>query len=509
MQRTSVIILLLCALVLAPSLAIRLWPVTSESFSADAISSQLAAGRGFVANAMDRENVLIERRAHPPLLSYIILLNNRIFGDDPFRARIFSAAAGALCCLVVSLSLMRMLAGLAAGPAAAIFGGLMLALLPVHIYVSRTANWDAVYSLFAMCALMFLSLRLARPSRASLVFAGVFAGFALLTSEAGLLLAPVFLFVLFRDLRRSPPRSVMGNWGIAALSFCILLVLLWPAAIVKLDLTWAVVLRIRDNANSVRNHPWHGFYTELFRQSPAFVVAAALGLASLAISLPAARGARDELRERLAAVYTMLIPFALYAAVVFALSFTQRLVYVHHIADMLPPLSVILAGAAVVGASLVRPRARGAIVLACALLLILSAPPVIKGDPEVVGPQEHPGFLGVRDFLKEHPDARTYYHYSFHMSYYLPGARIEGDRERHWTAERIERVKGASYDFIVADYSMFSDAYPDIGAVSAALEPEYVLVHTVHHLRTKAPVAWMFGRSRDSLIEAAVGFVVE
>jgi hypothetical protein len=118
-----------------------------------------------------------------------------------------------------------------------------------------------------------------------------------------------------------------------------------------------------------------------------------------------------------------------------------------------------------------------------------------------VGPQEYPGFLGVRDFLKEHPNARTYYHYAFHMTYYLPGARIEGDPRRYWTADQIELVKRTPYDFVVVDHSMFSAAYPDIKTLSDALGPEYEFVHTIYHRRTKEPVGWIFGRPRRPLVE--------
>ena len=88
--RASALALILSALVLAPAFIIRVHPVTSESFAYDAIVSQAAAHRGFIANALDRSGMLYERRGHPPLLSYVILLNNRLFGSDEFGTRIFS-----------------------------------------------------------------------------------------------------------------------------------------------------------------------------------------------------------------------------------------------------------------------------------------------------------------------------------------------------------------------------------------------------------------------------------
>ena len=95
-------------LVFVPSLLIRVYPLESESFQHDAIVSQLAAKEGVSANAWDRAPAYQQRRYHPPLLSYIIIINNGIFGGDDFNARVFSIIAGALACFVVGLSIFRL-----------------------------------------------------------------------------------------------------------------------------------------------------------------------------------------------------------------------------------------------------------------------------------------------------------------------------------------------------------------------------------------------------------------
>jgi 4-amino-4-deoxy-L-arabinose transferase-like glycosyltransferase len=493
-RRRSALAFILCALVLAPAFVIRVHPVTSESFAYDAAVSQAAARRGFIANALDRSGTLYARRGHPPLLSYVILLNNRLFGSDEFGARVFSMIAGSLCCLAVSLSVLLILKGFGGRLAAALFGGLMLALLPVHLYASRTANWDAVYSLFVTCALLFLALHLSNPRLRHLLPAGAFASLAILTCELGLILAPAFVFALCMDLRKRPRKSVAKDWGLCALVSFALLFLLWPAAVLKLSLFKSILFRFRDNAESAQNLPWTSLYGRLAGQSPAFALASAFGAGVVALSLVAARKASGEARSALRRVHTMMLPFAIYIATVFIVNLEQRLVYVHHIADMTPPLAVLFSCAAVAGARLARRPGRTAVVAACLLLLAFSIPSAANKDPEIVGPQEHPGFLGIRDYLQERPGARTYYYYVFLMKQYLPDADIEGDRPRCWTAERIARTKRTPYDFVVSDWSMFDRAYPDIGSLSKALEPEYRLAHTIPHRRTGRPVAWIFSR---------------
>jgi predicted membrane-bound dolichyl-phosphate-mannose-protein mannosyltransferase len=492
-RKTILLAAALCALVLAPALVIRVHPTVSESFAHDAIVSQAVAQRGFVANALDRGDTLYERRGHPPLLSYVILLNNRVFGSDEFGARVFSIIAGALCCLAVSLSVLLILERFGGRLAAALFGGLMLALLPVHLYVSRTANWDAVYSLFVTCALLFLALHLSKPGLGRLVAAGTSATLALLTCELGVILVPSFVVALVIDLRRRR-RTAAREMGIAVIVSLALLVFLWPALILEASLARSILFRIRDNAANAPNLPWTSLYRELFEQSHAFALASAAGLAVFVLNLAAARKADAGTRAALRRVNVMMLPFAVYVAAAFIVNTRQRLVYVHHIADMMPPLAVLFSCSAAALARLAPRPGRIAVAAACALLLALSIPPATSGDADVAGPQEHPGFLGVRDYLAERPGARTYYFYGSLMQWYSPGANIEGDPPRWWTPEKIARVKGAPFDLVVSDFSMFDDAYPDIGTLAKALEPEYRLARVVAHRRTGRPCAWIFSR---------------
>jgi hypothetical protein len=160
---------------------------------------------------------------------------------------------------------------------------------------------------------------------------------------------------------------------------------------------------------------------------------------------------------------------------------------------MMPPVAVV----AGVTLSVALSRHHRARLLAplCAGVLALSASAGLQSDPEVVGPQEHPGMLGVRDFLRGHPGASFYYHYKRVIDFYLPEGRCEGERAGRWTPETIESVKRGHYDFVVTDLSLFDPPCPGIACLSTALAPDYALVHAVRHRRTGEPVAWVFAAS--------------
>lgn len=488
-------VLLLAAAVLLPALLIRIHPVVSESFGFDTTVSQMAAAKGFSANAMDRGDILMERRGHPPLLSYIIIVNNALFGSGVFGARIFSIIAGSLCCLAVSMAIVSALEGVRLRIAAAAFGGLMLCLLPVHLYVSRTANWDAVYSLFATCSLLLLSLYLLRNSRGLLLGAGILAALAFLTCEIALLLVPSFVFVLYRDLRRKPARAVFADWLLLLAVSAAVCFVLWPASILKLDAARMIRFRMQDSLTARRALPWYMFYSELLRQSPAFALASLFGLSAFLLKGRMRRLLRGEERERASAAYGVLAPFAVYVVAGIVVSTQNKLVHLHHISDIFPPLAVLFSCSIGFFAAAVK-RAGKILLLACCLAALgFSIASVTNPDPEVVGPQEHPGFLGIRDYFRNRTDVRVYFFYDFLMPYYLPQEIFEGTPPRRWTGEKVDYVKGAGYDYVVTDLSMVSNEYPDIEVLAGALQPEYGLVHTILHRRTGEPVAWILAHT--------------
>ncbi len=479
------------------ALVLRLHPIESESFQYDAVVSQMAASRGIAANAMDRDNVFYERRAHPPLLSYIIIANNGLFGSDEFRARLFSIIAGSLCCLAVLLTVTRIMREFTYRHYVALFAALMVVFVPVNQYISKTANWDAAYSLLITCALLYASRYSVEGRFSHLITAGVFAVLAFLTCELALILVPVFLYVFIKDLAGKQVRYALRRWIVlVALSVLIVLVL-WPAGVLHLNIFRMIKYRLYDSMEAQRNAPWYGFYVELFLQSPAFVVFAILGIAGLAATRFLGKNTDVETGRKINAVTVMMVPFIIYISVAFLISLRNRLVYVHHIADMMPPLAVISGSAIGLLGALTTRRGKIPVIVACLVLIALSVQSGVGSDRTATGPQEHPGFLGVRDYFANKPDARIYYYYAPIMEYYLPNGDFSGGAPKQWTETKIENVHAAGYDFIVTDWSMFSEVYPDILTLSKAIEGKYTLAKTVLHKRTDQPVAWIYARDAE------------
>lgn len=509
MKNAAAIVLFL--FIFVPSLFIRLYPVESESFQHDAIVSQLAAREGLSANAWDRGLVYQQRRYHPPLLSYIIIANNRIFGGGDFHARLYSIIAGALACFVVGLSIFRLTGERTAIPVGreltvlsdggisgwfgAVFGGFMLCLLPAHLYVSRTANWDAVYSFLSVGTIYTLSRYLLTSRPGTLVTAGLLGLLSFLTCEVGLTLVPVFLVVFLLDAGRGGRARISRRWGRMLLVVLVALVVLWPGGVFELNFFRTLYFRVYDSSVVERSRPWYGFYTTLFQQSPAYALTMAAGLAAFVViwlrspSKVAGRG------KSIHAYLVAMLPFLVYVLTAFALSLKQRLVFVHHIVDMFAPLTVVAVSAIIVLSRSLKPPARAPVTGLALTALLFSALAAAGDDPSVVGPQELPGTVALSAFLAHHPGARTYYYYSYAVDYYMPDNTVEDERGRFWTKTKISVLKAEGYDFIVSSWTMFDKNFPSIEALTAALAPEYELEKTIYHLRTGDPVVWIFKRS--------------
>jgi len=487
-------LLILIVIVFIPSLLIRLYPVTSESFTHDAIVSQMAAEKGIAANAWDRGDVFHLRRYHPPLLSYIIIVNNAVFGSDEFRARLYSILAGSLSCLVVAISVYTIGGRDRAAMIGGVLSGWLICLLPVSLYISRSANWDAVYSLFYMCTLLLLLFYLINPRFRTLAWVGTFAALTFLTCELGMSLLPVLAVIFLFDLRRGKRPRVLRDWGMMILFALVLTTVLWPSGTFKLDFLRTLRFRFYDSAVIERNLPWYSFFTILFDQAPAYTFVMAAGVVTAIVLLLLNRRKPDVRQIGAKGFLVRFLPFAIYVLTALILSFKQRLVYIHHIADLFPALTVVAVSAFVTVSRAITPTARTTGTALCFSAVILSGVSAFDTDPRVVGPQEHPGYMGIRDFLKDHWEAQTYYHYDYAMRFYLPDAIIVGSPKPWWTKDKLDMVKGDDFDFVICDQTMLDEDFPTVGVIADALYPEFELVHTIYHRRTNEPVAWIFGR---------------
>ena len=130
---------------------------------------------------------------HPTLLLYSTYFSNVVlhtFGFVSgsfestliFSGRVVSTLAGGFSCLLVFL-IGRRLFGFMAG----LFGGFLLAVLPLHITCSRYVKEDILMTFWFLLTVYFVVRALQAKRGAILLLAGVFAGLAFSTKYTGLL----------------------------------------------------------------------------------------------------------------------------------------------------------------------------------------------------------------------------------------------------------------------------------------------------------------------------------
>ena len=102
-----------------------------------------------------------EPRYHKPILIYWLMgLSTAIGGDSPFAARLVSAAAGSLSCVLVFALGKRML-----GWHAGLLAALMLAASPIMVAESKLATTDATLTLWLVGCQYCLRELAVRPLR--------------------------------------------------------------------------------------------------------------------------------------------------------------------------------------------------------------------------------------------------------------------------------------------------------------------------------------------------------
>ncbi len=465
------------------ALVVRMVPVTSESFHYDAIVSQMAAQDGVRANAWDHDSTYSDRRYHPPLVSYLIIANNRVFGDGLFRARIFAMLFGALACGLTTLAALRLVPGLRAGWVWASLGGLTLAFVPVHLYISRTANWDPVYSAMAMACLLACSAFVRTPGWLGAMIVATLAALAFLTCEIALALVPALLWVVAWDVGQRG-LGALRRWAVASLVGVGVVALLWPAGIIDGDIFRTLRFRWFDSATTPRNQPWMAFYSELFRQSPGMMSFAAVGTVGLVL----ARWRKVKLP------WAELFPYVVYAATAIILSTRQRLVFVHHVADLIPPLLVVgtVGWAAAMSRTTTNTRlGTGIVGLGVGLTLLAS----LTAPAEIVGPQEHPGWFRLGEYFADKSGATVYTHYETQLRYYTDAdIVVNRSPDRLWETDNLQTAQASGADYIAVDRSQLGGEVSSLEELRQGLAPRYRLVFTADHRRSGESVAWVFRR---------------
>jgi len=244
-------------------------------------------------------------------------------------AGLFTAAVSALSVAGAYLLTRRLL-----GPTVALFAGLLLALDPYFLALSRVVGVDAVLSGFMLLSLLSLLIYLQEPSRfLFLLGAGVFAALAVLTkTSAGFLLPFTLLtllaFAIHRLLASRRDRRSEWRWLVMVLLWAggtaLAFLCLWPAA-------WqdpaGTLTRLIDNVRAVITIPhesasyflgqvvadpgWLYYWVVLlFRLTPLTLPLGLLAVAFLPI---------DALRRRWRADTTSMLLLFLYAALYLAM----------------------------------------------------------------------------------------------------------------------------------------------------------------------------------------------
>jgi len=138
---------------------------------------------------------------HPPLYSYLIAINYKIFGSSELAAVSVSILFGSLMVLIIFL-LGKQLYDERVGLLAAFF----LCIDPVHWVCSERIWMETTLSFFILLAILFFAY--GRKQESFLPWSGVSIGFALLTKYPGILpLFIIFSYALFVE------RSLLKKFG--------------------------------------------------------------------------------------------------------------------------------------------------------------------------------------------------------------------------------------------------------------------------------------------------------
>jgi 4-amino-4-deoxy-L-arabinose transferase-like glycosyltransferase len=194
--------------VVAIAVLARTWSLGAVGFNSDeAVYTGQAAG---LAGDPDIAGLFPVFRAHPLLFQTALSLVLRAGGGD-VAARLLVAAMG-----VATVVLVMRIGRLLYGPRTGLVAGLLLALMPYHVGVSRQVLLDAPMTLFATATLYAVARAVRQRSGRWLLAGGLLLGFTVLSKETAILLAlALVLFgVLFPAVR--PPVRHLLPAGLAA-----------------------------------------------------------------------------------------------------------------------------------------------------------------------------------------------------------------------------------------------------------------------------------------------------
>jgi 4-amino-4-deoxy-L-arabinose transferase-like glycosyltransferase len=253
------------ALILALAILLRLWNIDALGYNSD--EAVYAGQAAAIAGDPALEPLFPAFRAHPLLFQTIVSLGYHL-GDGELFGRLAAAALG-----VATVYLVFALGSVLFGRTVGLVAGLLLALMPYHVVVTRQVLLDGPMVLWATLALYALArfVQLGRP--AWLYSTAAALGLAFLTKETSIVLVgAVYAFLALTPGLRIPGRHLAGS--VALLS---LFITAYPVSLLLAGrtergggyLAWQLFRR--------PNHDW-GFYPTVVPVAIGLLVVCAAGL---------------------------------------------------------------------------------------------------------------------------------------------------------------------------------------------------------------------------------------
>ena len=196
-----------------------------------------AARLGIVANALDMDGAFDLRHEHPPLLTHLMGIAIRLFGNREWAIRLASFSASVLLVPLMGLLLFR----LSGDERAGLLGSLLLVTMPVHAVSARIGDHHALVVVFMLTAVVLFGRALEEGSGRALVLSGLSFGLLVATAEFGVLVAGLCLVLLlviptrFVSVLRAP-RRLDGAVIWAGVAATAVPIVLWPASLFRKNL---------------------------------------------------------------------------------------------------------------------------------------------------------------------------------------------------------------------------------------------------------------------------------
>jgi uncharacterized membrane protein len=198
------------ALLLAPAILLRLWNIDALGYNSD--EAVYAGQAAAIAGDPALEPLFPAFRAHPLLFQTIVSFGYHV-GDGELFGRVAAVSLG-----VATVYLVFALGSLLYGRGAGLVAGLLLALMPYHVVVTRQLLLDGPMVLWATLALYALArfVQIRRPAWLYVTAAAL--GLAFLTKETSIVLVgAVYAFLALTPGLAIPRRHLAGSVALLSL----------------------------------------------------------------------------------------------------------------------------------------------------------------------------------------------------------------------------------------------------------------------------------------------------